>query len=85
MILWRIYTQREIEVKITKKDLKDLLILCMKNNFFFFNAQLYLQKDEGAMCSPLGPFIASIFMVELEKKRITNVITVYDKLEALCR
>ena len=57
----------------------------MKNIFFFFNAQLYLQEDEGAMCSPLGPFIASIFMVELEKKCITNVITVYDKLEALCR
>ena len=56
-----------------------------EKQFFFFNAQLYLQKDEGAMCSPLRPFIASIFMVELEKKRITNVITVYDKLEALCR
>ena len=35
--LRRIYTQREIETNITKKELKDLLIICMKNVHFSFN------------------------------------------------
>ena len=31
VILRRIYTERKIETNITKKELKDLLILCTKN------------------------------------------------------
>ena len=39
----------------------------MKNVHFFFNEQLYLQKDVIAMGTSLGPVIADIFMVELER------------------
>ena len=67
IILRRICTQREIETNITKKDLKDLLILCTKNVHFSFHRQLYLQKDGIAMGSLLGPIIAGIFMVELTR------------------
>ena len=64
-----LHTERENETSITKKELKDLLILCTKN-VHFFNGQLYLQKQEIAMGSPLGPVIAGIFMIELEKNVI---------------
>ena len=36
-----------------------------KCTFFFFNGQLYLQKNGIAMGSPLGPVITGIFMIEL--------------------
>ena len=67
VILRRIYTEREIETNITKKELKDLLILCTKNKHFSFNGQLYLQTDQIAVGSLLQPAIAGIFMEELER------------------
>ena len=73
VILRRIYTDRETETNITKKELKDLLILCTKNAHFSFNAQLYLQKDGIAMGSPLGPVTAGIFMVELERNLLPTL------------
>ena len=73
VILRRIYTQREIETNKTKKELKDLLILCTKNVHFSFNGQAYLQKDGIAMGLPLGPVIAGIFMVELERNLLPNL------------
>ena len=67
VLLPLIYTQREIETNIRKKELKDLLILCTKNVHFFFNEQFYLLKHVIAMGLPLGPIIADIFLVELER------------------
>ena len=73
VILRHIYTEREIETNITKKEFKDLLILCTKNVHFSFNEQLYLQKDGIAMGSLLGPVIAGIFMVELERNLLPTL------------
>ena len=73
VILQRIYTEREIETNITKKKLKDPLILCTKNVHFSFNGQLYLQKDGIAMGWLLGPVIAGIFMVELERNLLPTL------------
>ena len=72
-ILRRLYTWREIETNVTKKELKDLIILCTKNLHFSFNEQLYLQKDGIAMGLPLGPVIAGIFMVELERNLLPTL------------
>ena len=47
--------------------MKELLLLCTKNVHFTFNNEIYQQCDGVAMGSPLGPVIAGIFMVELEK------------------
>ena len=47
--------------------MKELLILCTKNVHFSYNDEIYKQTDGVAMGSPLGPVIAGIFMVELEK------------------
>ena len=72
-ILRRIYTEREIETNITKKELKDLLILCTRNVHFCFNEQLYSQKDGIAMGSPLGSVIAGIFMGKLERNLLPTL------------
>ena len=45
----------------------------MKNVHFSFHGQLYLQKDGIAMGSPLGPAIAGISMVELERNLLPTL------------
>ena len=45
IILRRIYDEKEIRTNIPKKDMKTLLLLCMKNVHFSFNDQLYKQVD----------------------------------------
>ena len=53
--------------------MKELLFLCTKNVHFTFNNQIYIQLDDVAMGSPLGPVLANIFMVELETSVIPNL------------
>ena len=66
-ILKRIYDQNEINTGITKQQMKELLLLCTKNVHFTYNNNIYTQTDGVAMGSPLGPVLAGIFMVELER------------------
>ena len=47
--------------------MKELLYLCIKNTHFFLNSRTYVQIDDVAMYSTLGPVLANIFMVELEQ------------------
>ena len=54
-------------------ELKELLLLTTKNVRFSFNGQFYLQKDGVANGSPLGPVIAGIFMVELERSLLPKL------------
>ena len=75
IILKRIYDQRELETKISRKELKDLWLLCAKNVHFSCDNKLYSQKDGVAMASPLGPVIAGIFMVDLERNVILTLST----------
>ena len=49
--------------------MKNVLLLCSKNVHFTFENNIYKQKDEVAMGSPIGPVLAGIFMVHLERKR----------------
>ena len=55
--------------------MKDLLLLCTKNVHFSYDNKLYSQKDGVAMGSPLGPVIAGIFMVDLERNVIPKLST----------
>ena len=75
IILKRIYDQREPETKISRKEMKDLLLLCHKNVHFSYDNKLYSQKDGVAMGSPLGPVIVGIFMVDLEGNVIPKLST----------
>ena len=54
--------------------MKELLLLCTKNAYFTFNDKIYHQCDGEVMGSPLGPVIAGIYMVELEKSLIPNLM-----------
>ena len=67
LILQRIYDDKLIDTKIKKEHMKELLDMCTKDIHFSCNNKIYKQTDGVAMGSPLGPVIANIFMVELEK------------------
>ena len=47
--------------------------MCTKEMHFSFNGKTYRQVNGVAMGSPLGPVIANIFMVELEKRLIPTM------------
>ena len=66
-VILRIYNENEIYTNIKRSELKELLLLCTKNTHFTFNNDIYQQSDADAIGSPLGPVIAEIFMVELER------------------
>ena len=73
IILKRIYDDNELYTNISKKVLKELLLLCTKNVHFAFSNKIYQQCDGVAVGSPLGPVIAGIFLVELEKSLIPTL------------
>ena len=64
--LKQIYDRKEINTKIPRPIMKEMLLLCTKDVHFLFNDEIYQQTDGVAMGSPLGPILAGIFMVELE-------------------
>ena len=72
IILRRIYHDKEININITKRD---LLLLCTKNVHFTFEGKIYIQIDAVAMGSPLGPVLANILMIELEKIVVPTLAT----------
>ena len=47
-----------------------MLTLCTKNVHFTINGDIYLQTDGVAMGSSLGPVLAGIFMVHLERSLV---------------
>ena len=47
---------------ITKKELKRLFLFATSQIHFIFNSKFYNQIDGVAMCSPLAPVLANIFM-----------------------
>ena len=73
IILKRIYENKEINTSISKKDMKDMLILCTKSVHFSMNGDIYLQVDVNSLGSPLGPVLATIFMVELKISIVPKV------------
>ena len=73
VILRKIYNNHEIDTNISKKEVKDLLILCTKNVHFSFNGDIYIQCNGVAMGSPLGPVLTGIFMVELERSLVPKL------------
>ena len=73
VILRRIYREKDIVANMTLNELKELLLLTTKNVRFSFNGQFYLQKDGVAMGFLLGPVIADIFMVALERSLLPKL------------
>ena len=67
----RICEFKEIDTRITKYEIRGLILLCTKNVHFTFNGKTFTQVDGVVMGSPLAPILAGIFMVELERNLIT--------------
>ena len=53
--------------------MKELLYLCTKNVHFSFDNNIYIHNDGVAMGLTLGPILANIFMVELERSVIPSL------------
>ena len=73
LILKKVYNEKLITTRLKREELKTLLELCTKEMHFSFDGKIYRQVNGVAMGSPLGPVIANIFMVELEKKVIPTI------------
>ena len=73
IILKRIYDQAELQTFLTRSELKEMLLLCTKKVHFTFNGKTYIQTDGVAMGSQLGPVLADIFMIELEKSLLPEL------------
>ena len=74
VILRRIYNENEIHTNIKRSEMKELLLLCTKNVNFTFNNDICQQCDGVAMGSSLGPVIAGIFIVQLERTLLPRLI-----------
>ena len=70
IIIRCIYEFEETGTRITKNEMRELILLCTKNVHFTFNGETFTQVDGVAMRSPLAPILAGIFMVELERNLI---------------
>ena len=79
IIIKRIYDKKEINTDIPKKDTRELLYLRTENARFILNNKTYFQIDGVAMGSPLGPVLANIFMVELERNK-RPTLDIYDDI-----
>lgn len=73
LILDKIYREKLITTKLNRANFKVLLEMCTKEMHFSFNNCIYKQVNGVAMGSPLGPVLANIFMVELEKTMIPRL------------
>lgn len=51
-----------------KLEISDLLSVCTKGNCFKFNDKFYIQDHDLAMCKPLSPLLADVFMDHLENR-----------------
>ena len=67
-------SRSKISNDITKSEMKELLNLCTKSVHFTFDGNIYVQNDGIAMGSPLGPVLANIFMVELDRSVIPTLM-----------
>ena len=70
LILKQIYKNHEISTSITRNEMREILLLCMKNVHITFRDVLYLQTDGVAMGSKFGPVMAGIYMVDLERSLV---------------
>ena len=59
--------------------MKEMLTLCTKNVHFTCNRKIFIQADGVAMRSSLGPVLADIFMIEIQKTLLLDTYILYIK------
>ena len=55
IIIQGIYEFKEIHKRITKNEMRELILLCTNNVYFTFNDETFTQVDGVALGSPLAP------------------------------
>ena len=60
------------DLNLQKDQLTQLLRMASMDQLFQFDGQLYEQCEGVAMGSPLGPFLANVFMCHLEDRLSDN-------------
>ena len=73
LIVKKVYDDKLVNTKLNKNQLRQLLFLCTKEMHFSFEGDLYKQINGVAMGSPLGPVLANVFMVELERQLVPSM------------
>ena len=58
---------------LTKTDLRDLLNLCLQNNYFTFNNKFYRQTCGSPMGNILSPLLADLVMDEFMKTKLKKI------------
>lgn len=53
---------------IVKQDIINTLVVCLDQNYFEFNDNIYMAKEGLIMGNPLSPLLAELFMDNLESK-----------------
>ena len=74
IILKRIYEDKLVTITLKKRTMKKLITDVCKKTAFSFNDSVYKQTDGVSMGLSLGPVIANIFMTELEKFILDELI-----------
>ena len=73
LVLERIYNKGELVTNITRSEMKEMLLLCMKNVHSSYGRDIYIQKDGVPLGSLLGPVLAGIYEVNLERLLIPKL------------
>ena len=74
-ILERIYKEKLVNRKFWRNTSKKLIKDCCTKTAFSYNGIIRRQKDEVLMGSSLGPVLANIIMMELERVIVETLIT----------
>jgi hypothetical protein len=74
IILDRIYKDELIATTLKKRTLKKLILDCCNKTAFYFDEQIYVQKDGISMGSSLGPVLANIILTEFERLIVSELI-----------
>jgi hypothetical protein len=61
---------REIINKIINQEIVKLIEICLKSTFLYFQGEIYEQNCRVAIGSPLSPFVANLFMKNVETKAL---------------
>ena len=70
-LLEKDHTLKERTV-LAVSDIILLLEFYPKNTFFSFQGQFYEQVEGAAMCSPVSPIVANLYMEYLEQKSLST-------------
>ena len=77
VILSRSYDQKELKIPITRSEMKEMLTLCTKNVDFTCNRKIFVQTNDVAMGSLLGPVLS--VMTELGKTLLPDIYILHIK------